>query len=80
MQTILSVASNSIKNATNVYNISYCHFLRRKFFLGAGRVVILGEAATLTAQTVKGQKFGMNIPGNDNRQFALNIMHWLENI
>jgi len=68
------VASNPIKNATNVYSIFYCHFLRRKFFFGAGRVDILGKAAALTAQTYKGEKFGMNIPGNDNRQFALNIM------
>lgn len=22
-------------------------------------------------------KMGMNVPGNDNRQFLLNIMHWL---
>jgi hypothetical protein len=40
-------------------------------------VVILGEAAMLTAQVADGVAFGMNIPGNDNRQFALNIMHWL---
>lgn len=44
---------------------------------GKGRVVILGEAAMLTAQQYKGEKFGMNTPGNDNKQFALNIMHWL---
>jgi hypothetical protein len=51
---------------------------------GKGRVVILGEAAMLTAQISKStepsspdQKFGMNTPGNDDRQFALNILHWL---
>jgi hypothetical protein len=44
---------------------------------GKGRVVVLGEAAMLTAQVAEGQPFGMNIPGNDNRQLALNIMHWL---
>jgi hypothetical protein len=22
-------------------------------------------------------KMGMNVPGTDNKQFALNIMHWL---
>jgi hypothetical protein len=44
---------------------------------GNGRVVILGEAAMITAQVYEGEKFGMNTPGNDNRQFALNIMHWL---
>ncbi|MDI6809129.1 MAG: hypothetical protein QME66_09140 [Candidatus Eisenbacteria bacterium] len=42
-----------------------------------GRIVVLGEAAMLTAQTYKGSKFGMNSPGNDNRQLAINIMHWL---
>jgi len=33
----------------------------------------------LTAQVARGAKFGMNSPGNDNRQLALNIMHWLSN-
>jgi len=42
-----------------------------------GRVVVLGEAAMLTAQVAEGEPFGMNTPGNDNRQLALNIMHWL---
>jgi hypothetical protein len=45
--------------------------------LGKGRVVILGEAAMLTAQISDGKKFGMNVPGNDNRQLVLNVMHWL---
>jgi len=44
---------------------------------GRGRVVVLGEAAMLTAQRDGGRKIGMNLPGNDNRQLALNIMHWL---
>jgi hypothetical protein len=52
---------------------------------GKGRVVVLGEAGMLTAQKVKrpGQKprrFGMSFPGIDNRQLALNIMHWLAGI
>jgi len=42
-----------------------------------GRVVVLGEASMLTAQVNQGVKMGMNVPGNDNRQFALNILHWL---
>ena len=43
---------------------------------GRGRVVVLGEAAMLTAQVDRGHKFGMNVaPGN--RQFVLNVMHWL---
>lgn len=45
---------------------------------GKGRVVVLGEAAMLTAQVDdKGNRFGMQQPGNDNAQFALNIVHWL---
>lgn len=46
---------------------------------GKGRVVVLGEAAMLTAQLDGRTKkpFGMNVRGIDNRQLALNIMHWL---
>lgn len=44
---------------------------------GRGRIVILGEAAMLTAQVAEGKPFGMNTPGNSNRQLCLNIMHWL---
>ncbi|MEP6742510.1 MAG: DUF4350 domain-containing protein [bacterium] len=54
------------------------------FKFGKGRVVILGEAAMLSAQVAGSGseqfKMGMNVPGNDNRQFALNIMHWLSGI
>jgi hypothetical protein len=31
----------------------------------------------LTAQVREREPFGMNSPENDNRQLALNIMHWL---
>ena len=51
--------------------------------LGKGRVVVLGEAAMLSAQLITGpraMKFGMNRPGTDNRQFALNVMHWLSGL
>jgi hypothetical protein len=44
---------------------------------GKGRVIILGEAAMLTAQKYKDDRFGMNAPSNDNKQLALNIVHWL---
>jgi hypothetical protein len=57
---------------------------------GKGRVVIMGEAAMFSAQVYRpgapGQgsgpdpgeiRFGMNVPGNDDRQFVLNVMHWL---
>ncbi len=49
---------------------------------GQGRVVVTGEAAMLTAQLdAKTKKpFGMNVVGIDNRQLALNIMHWLSRI
>ena len=52
------------------------------FRLGKGRVVVLGEAAELSAQVLglEGEKFGMNVPGLDNRQMALNIMHWLSGL
>jgi len=50
--------------------------------LGKGRVVVLGEAAMLSAQLAGPNKmpFGMNRPGIDNRQIALNIMHWLSGL
>lgn len=57
---------------------------------GQGRVVIMGEAAMFSAQIYRpgapnqgsgpdpGEiRFGMNVPGNDDRQFVLNVMHWL---
>ncbi len=49
------------------------------FSHGKGRVVVLGEAAEVSAQIAgRGEfKMGMNVPGIDNRQMALNIMHWL---
>jgi hypothetical protein len=52
------------------------------FKLGKGRAVVLGEAAMLSAQLVgpEKMKFGMNRPGLDNRQLALNIMHWLSGL
>jgi hypothetical protein len=49
---------------------------------GKGRVVVLGEAAMLSAQ-VAGDgtfKMGMNAGGIDNKQFALNILHWLSGL
>jgi hypothetical protein len=48
---------------------------------GKGRVVVLGEAAVLSAQFFgPNQKVGMNDEGTDNRQLALNIMHWLSGL
>ncbi|MGI9065187.1 MAG: DUF4350 domain-containing protein [Pyrinomonadaceae bacterium] len=52
------------------------------FKLGKGRVVVLGEAAMLSAQLTGSDNhpFGMNIPDIDNKQLALNIMHWLSGL
>jgi hypothetical protein len=54
---------------------------------GKGRIVVLGEAALLSAQiirytdpTPRDMKIGMNTSGNDDRQFALNILHWLSGL
>jgi hypothetical protein len=57
---------------------------------GKGRIVVLGEAAMLSAQLVTGVaaqltgkdeiRMGMNRAGLDNRQLALNIMHWLSRL
>jgi hypothetical protein len=55
---------------------------------GRGRVVILGEAAMFSAQVIRstqgGQpqefKMGMNVPGNDDKQFALNVLRWLSGL
>lgn len=52
------------------------------FALGHGRVVVLGEAGMLTAQLILAEgreprRMGMNVPGLDNRQFVLNLVHWL---
>jgi hypothetical protein len=55
---------------------------------GAGRVIVLGEGGLLSAQVVtvpegtatRTFKMGMNVPGTDDRQFALNMLHWLSGL
>ena len=55
---------------------------------GKGRLVVAGEAAMFSAQIIRYQqegqqrefKMGMNVPGNDDRQFALNVLHWLSGL
>jgi hypothetical protein len=49
---------------------------------GKGRLIVMGEAGMLSAQIVmpQGAKFGMNRAGIDNRQLALNMMHWLSGL
>ncbi|HEX5876295.1 MAG TPA: hypothetical protein VFY60_16715 [Pyrinomonadaceae bacterium] len=49
---------------------------------GKGRVVVQGEAAMLSAQIAGAEKrpMGMNVPGYDNKQYVLNLMHWLSGL
>ena len=47
------------------------------FAHGRGRVVVLGEAAMLTAQVADRVPFGMQMPGCDNVAFARNVLRWL---
>jgi hypothetical protein len=53
---------------------------------GRGRVVVLGEAGMFSAQVVTYSdgrdpvRFGMNLPGTDDKQFALNVLHWLSRV
>jgi len=55
---------------------------------GKGKIVVLGEAALFSAQVVtlpdgdrqRVMQIGMNVPGNDDRQFALNVLHWLSGL
>jgi hypothetical protein len=45
---------------------------------GRGRVVVLGEAAMITAQFASdGKPFGMQLPGDDDELFALQLVRWL---
>lgn len=49
---------------------------------GKGRVVVQGEAAMLSAQVSGADKrpMGMNVPGSDDRQYVLNVLHWLSGV
>jgi len=57
---------------------------------GAGRVVVNGEAAMFSAQVMvapgadgtgrRVERFGMNAPGTFDRQYALNVLHWLSGL
>jgi hypothetical protein len=50
--------------------------------VGKGRVMVQGEASMLSAQIEGSEKFkvGMNAGGNDNKQYTLNLMHWLSGL
>ncbi len=52
---------------------------------GAGRVVVLGEAAMLAGMAAprpdsRFRRWWSHEPGIHNRQFALNILHWLSGV
>jgi hypothetical protein len=47
---------------------------------GKGRVIVLGEAAMLTASDGPGQAGGLDKAGVDNRRFALNGLRWLAGV
>lgn len=51
---------------------------------GKGRVVVLGEAAMMTSQVARANgsvlRFGLSHPNHQNRQLAINIMHWLSRL
>jgi hypothetical protein len=54
------------------------HVQALALIVGSGRVVVAGEAGLFTAQVDPlGGKFGMNRTDTDDRQFLLNILHWL---
>src|SRR6185369_13123478 len=49
---------------------------------GKGRVLVQGEAAMMSAQIsgVEKHQMGMNVPGSDDRQYVLNVVHWLSGL
>jgi hypothetical protein len=52
------------------------------FKFGKGRVVVVAAGGTLSAQLTgrENSPVGMNYPGVDNKQLALNVMHWLSGL
>lgn len=82
---ILILASTAFDRATGSAETSASDAGRTQavaFKFGKGRVVVQGEASMLSAQISGADNLpmGMNVPGNDNRQYALNLMHWLSGI
>ncbi len=47
-----------------------------------GRLVVFGDATVFTSKTDlwMNEPTGMNRPGSDNVQMALNVLHWLSGI
>jgi hypothetical protein len=60
------------------------------FTLDRGHVVVSGEAGMLTAQVFQEMdkdgtekpvgRTGMSVPGNDDKQYVLNLLHWLSGV
>jgi hypothetical protein len=52
------------------------------FSFGQGLVVVMGEAGMLSAQLAGPEKglLGMNQPGMENKQLALNLVRWLAGV
>jgi hypothetical protein len=75
-----AVAAELARPALPAQGLAFAH--------GEGRVVVLGEAGMLTAQVVRfpadsGREdvvFGLQTPGHDDQQFALNVLHWLSRL
>jgi hypothetical protein len=81
-----NVKVNSKKDGGDVItSIEYADFYPAKGFsqgicrqYGKGKIVVLAESAFLTAQFDRnGNKYGMNSPNEDNKQFVLNLVRWL---
>ncbi|MCW5909694.1 MAG: hypothetical protein KIT62_01410 [Cyclobacteriaceae bacterium] len=73
------------KGGDIITNVSYADFYSANGYAqgickqyGKGKIVVLAESAFLTAQFDRnGNKFGMNLPNQDNKQFVLNLIRWL---
>src|ERR1044072_8498293 len=72
--------SPSFNSGLSVSVAGWAQAVALKF--GKGRVLVQGEAAMLSAQISGPDKhtMGMNVPGNDDRQYVLNVMHWLSGV
>jgi hypothetical protein len=88
---ILKLADTAYENLPGGEKISAAGRVQALAFnFGKGRVVITGDAGLLSAQLVtedvtgKGDiqthPWGMNFPGNNNRQLTLNVLHWLSGL
>jgi hypothetical protein len=83
-EAFLKLASTAIERESLLYTAKVVSAAGRSQGIalqhGKGRVIVLGEAAMLTAQQGGKMKFGMNYPGVDNKQLTLNIVHWLSGL